>query len=114
MDKDKIQEIRDYAEAAANLMPYEDDDVIFSGIEIMELLDHLASKEAEVERLREALEFYANSVNWWWDSERNSWIWMGDSHPDMTASRALAGKNIDEADARMAYYELTEKLDGEE
>ena len=59
MDKDKIQEIRDYAEAAANLMPYEDDDVIFSGIEIMELLDHLASKEAEVERLREALEFYA-------------------------------------------------------
>jgi len=71
MDKDKIQEIRDYAEAAANLMPYEDDDVIFSGIEIMELLDHLASKEAEVdaqreelERLREALEFYADEKNW--------------------------------------------------
>ena len=51
MDKDKIQEIRNYAEAAANLMPYEDDNVIFSGIEIMELLDHLDSKEAEVERL---------------------------------------------------------------
>ena len=59
MDKDKIQEIRDYAEAAANLMPYEDDNVIFSGIEIMELLDHLANKEDEIGRLRAALEFYA-------------------------------------------------------
>src|SRR3990170_4078071 len=43
----------------------------------------------EIERLREALDFYANSVNWWWDSERNSWIWMGDNHPDMTAHRVL-------------------------
>ena len=38
----------------------------------------------EIERLREALDFYANPVNWWWDSERNSWIWMGDNHPHMT------------------------------
>ena len=44
----------------------------------------------EIERLREALDFYANPVNWWWDSERNSWIWMGDNHPDMTARRVLA------------------------
>ena len=64
MDKDKIQEIRDYAEAAANLMPYEDDDVIFSGIEIMELLDHLASKEDEIKRLQEALEWYASLANY--------------------------------------------------
>ena len=48
--------------------------------------------QAEVERLRAGLEFYANPVNWWWDSERNSWIWMGDNHPDMTACRALAGE----------------------
>jgi len=98
----------------------------------------------EIERLREALDFYANPVNWWWDSERNSWIWMGDNHPDMTARRVLArqselageftGKietvklypkaltpeetsnDYEEARtaARMAYYELTEKLDGEE
>ena len=51
MDKDTIQQIRDWAEAAANRLPYGKDNVVFSGVEIMELLDHLASKEAEVERL---------------------------------------------------------------
>ena len=59
--------------------------------------DRLAESKAKVKaqleelgRLREALDFYANPVNWWWDSERNSWIWMGDNHPDMTARRVLA------------------------
>jgi len=58
--------------------------------------DRLAESKAKVKaqleelgRLREALDFYANPVNWWWDSERNSWIWMGDNHPDMTARHAL-------------------------
>ena len=50
------------------------------------------SLRLEVERLRAGMDFYANPVNWWWDSERNSWIWMGDNHPDMTACRALAGE----------------------
>ena len=55
MDKDTIQQIRDWAEAAANRLPYGKDNVVFSGLEIMELLDLLSSKEAEVERLRAAL-----------------------------------------------------------
>ena len=56
MDKDTIQQIRDWAEAAANRLPYGKDNVVFSGVEIMELLDYLASKEAEVDAQREELE----------------------------------------------------------
>ena len=60
MDKDKIQEIRDYAEAAANLMPYEDDDVIFSGIEIEEI-----KREFEERIKNEISEIGQNHISDW-------------------------------------------------
>jgi len=137
MDKDKIQEIRNYAEAAANLMPYEDDNVIFSGIEIMELLDHLASKEAEVERLNKEHGKWQTKIEYRLEQDeirvqraeaevkaqqeelgrlREALLeiseWDNGTENEI-ARRALEGKNI-ETTARMAYYELTEKLDGEE
>ena len=56
------------------------------------LLGEIDAQREELRRLREALEYYAHPVNWWWNSETNSWIWLGDIFPIMTARRALEGK----------------------
>ena len=56
------------------------------------LLGEIDAQREELRRLREALEYYAHPVNWWWNSETNSWIWLGDIFPIMTARRVLTGE----------------------
>lgn len=59
---------------------------------IEELRENIKEQMNEIEQLHAALKLYANSVSWWWDDERRTWIWVETIYPMTPARRALEGR----------------------